>query len=65
MIPSEVKVEDMAEMVDSLNIQLMRVGVIMEAIELLAEEGRDRKRICTLADMADEECQKVRQELNA
>lgn len=52
-------------MLDSLNIRLMRVGVILEGIELLAEEGRDRERIYTLADVANEECQKARQELNA
>jgi hypothetical protein len=30
-------------MVDSLNVRLMRVGVILEGIELLAEEGRDQE----------------------
>jgi hypothetical protein len=52
-------------MVDSLNIRLMRVCVILEAIELLAEDGMDRERIYTLADVDDKECQKARQELNA
>jgi hypothetical protein len=51
------------DMVDVLNRRLARMEAIQEAILPMAEEGRDREKIGTLADLAEDEAHRAQAEL--